>query len=71
MLAHLNRLDMQESGANSVRYVVLRRSLQFILVLLVPNHTRSATLDSLRPLLFGCVANGVDQEGVHFMYQST
>ena len=39
-------------------------------VLLVPDLQRSAILDPLRPMLFGCVSLVFDEERVHFLADS-
>ena len=60
---------MERAADSVVRYVVLRRALQLIEVLLVPDLARSAPLDPLRPVLFSCVSLVVDEERVHFRRQ--
>ena len=61
IFTNLNRIYLVERAANSVvRKEVLRRALQLIHVLLVPDLPRSAPLDSLRPVLFCCVPLVID-----------
>ena len=68
---NLDRVDLLEHAANSVLWqVVFGRALQLIGVLLVSDLSRSAPLDSIRPVLFCCVSLVVDEERVHFRSQS-
>ena len=58
---NLNRVDLVERAANSViRKEVLRRALQLIHELFVPDLPRSAPPDSLRPVLFCCAPLVID-----------
>ena len=72
IFTNLNCIDVVErAAANSVvRWLLLCRALQLSEILLVPDLTRSAPLDSLRPVLFCCVSLVIDQERVHFRPQS-
>ena len=71
IFTNLNRIDLVKRAANSVvRKEILRRALQLIHVLLVPDLPRCAPLDSLRPVLFFCVSLVVDEERGHLRAQS-
>ena len=71
IFANLNRVDLVERAGNSVvRQEVLRRALELIEVLLVPDLQRCAPLDPLHPVLLSCVPLVMDKERVHFRPQS-